>query len=303
MNSLPPTPPFHRTHPLNNHPNQISSPLNPASSPHPISIPHRLPGNGFSYARKSSYNSPNTPTRFLSPRTPLSFLSQSPTSSSNLSCLSTNSSIGWQLRTPTNTANSASLLPLPSPASLPPSAELPLAKRSFNQTTMPSKPHNVKIPRAGLNLSGEPNGSPSYGLRTGRPSPLDNKLAYLQSIPASPPIMIPSAQLLVMYPTPDSDEDVRHSIASSFVNLKLSPSPPLAKPEPVSAISPLLIGSRRTFSDRRASSLSNEINELDFKNDTACLDNDNATNATARVPKPNPASPAISCTPTPTPST
>lgn len=298
MDALPPTPPFRRAPPPNQ-PNQTSSPLNPASSPHAIAIPRRLSATGYPYGRKSfSYNSPNTPTRFLSPRTPLSFLAHSPTTSSNVSHLSSSSSVGWQLRTPTTTANSASDLPSPSPASLPP-ADLPLANRSSTHSANCSKIHNVKFPHTGAAF-GEHNGSPSFGLRTGRPSPLDNKFAYLQSIPPSPPIMIPSAQLLEMDPTPGVNVNTQYSIASPFVNLKLSPSPPLAKPGPVSAISPLLTGSRRSSADRRGSSLARELHQLDVTDGRSASQPNIPPNQIARVPEPNPASPTVSRAPSPT---
>jgi hypothetical protein len=176
---------------------------------------------------------------------------------------------------------------------------LTLPKRSSYQSTLSSCYHNVIIPHAGINVFAGDDGSPSFGSRTGRPSPLDNKLAYLQSIPTSPPITIPSARLLESGSTSGMDVNARHSNASASVNITSFPSPPRANPGSFLADSPLLVERRRISADRRRSSLAHELNQLNFPDDTACPDIDNATDPITPVPAPNPASPAIARATTP----
>jgi hypothetical protein len=82
----------------------------------------------------------------------------------------------------------------------------------------------------------------------GFPTLLD-RLSYLQTGPASPPIVVPPAQLLETPPNREPDSAHQHSIASPFVNLNTGvPTPQF--PFPNSAL--------RTSGDRRRSSLINE---------------------------------------------
>jgi hypothetical protein len=82
----------------------------------------------------------------------------------------------------------------------------------------------------------------------GFPTLLD-RLSYLQTGPASPPIVVPPAQLLETPPNREPDSAHQHSIASPFVNLNTGvPTPQF--PFPNSAL--------RTAGDRRRSSLINE---------------------------------------------
>lgn len=269
-----------------------SSPLNPDSNLHPIPITRRLSANGFALARKSlTLNSPNIPTRFIS-RTPLSFLSNSPSAASHASGLSSDSSVGWQLLTPTTTASSSFDLPMPSPAELPP-ANLALAhhlkSNAFHST--------IKIPSSTSSSFGGSAGSPSFGvLRHGAPSPLD-KLGYLQSIPPSPPISIPSADLLEMRPNIRTNVAIQHSIASPFVNLHSSPSPRSAVYGAIAAESPLTSVRRRQSAGRRGSALARELNHLDLTNDESGYDADHSLNGRSAavhvdttIPSPAPAS-------------
>ena len=293
MDPLPPTSPSLR--PRTEHqPNPNLSPLNPTSSPHAIAITGRLSGTSYNYGRKLVHNSPNTPTRFLSSRTPLSFLSNSPNSPSDVSQLSSRTSIGWQLRTPTTIADSASDPPSPSPAFLP-AAQLPVVKQPGPYPNLPSKRHNVQIARS-IRAPGDDNGSPSFGLRNGRPSPLDNKLAYLQSIPPSPPIMIPSAHMLGSVLTPDADP----SLVSPFALLDLTSSSPSTRTHPASAILSVTSDLRRSSTDRRGSSLANEIGHIDLDDTDTDSSTDAALDGDALIPRPNSAITAAPCPSTPT---
>ena len=272
------------------------SPLNPASNGCPIPGARRLSGNGISYARKSfSYNSPNTPTRFVH-RTPLAFLSNSPsTTDSQTSQLSVASSIDWQLRTPTTTANSVMDLPNPSPGELPP-AKLGLAHKSKPQMSG-SGLHHVKIPSSGSSSSGMSNGSPSFGIaRRGIPSPLDNKFSYLQSIPPSPPILLPSADILELSHGSDIKPTKQHPIIFSLeTEHSSSPQSPCSIAPPVS---PMLSQRRRTLTNgRRGSALARGSHNLaiDTDDDTDIDESGYASdlpNDDYSVPSPNrPSSP------------
>ena len=273
-------------------PQQSSSPLNPASNAHPIPLAGRRPSaTGLPYARKPlAPNTPNTPTRFM-PRTPLSFLSHSPSSTfSHASHQSSASSIGWQLRTPLTTTNSMTGFPAPSPMDLPP-ANLALLNKLKSNHRLSNSPLHIKIPSSMSTSSIGSTGSPSHGLHM--PSPLD-KLDHLQSIPASPPILVPCAQLLELAPNTRPDATTQHSIASPFVNLHSSPSPRSAQPGPVSSISPFLNARRRQLAARRGSTLARELDRLEIDVDDAGHDADTVDDADSRVPSPNPAGPTVS---------
>lgn len=285
MDALPPTPPTPRFTPRNLphiSPSPTSSPLNP-TQPHDI-LAHRRPSANSFHHRKPFPPTPDSAPR-LTPRTPLSFLANSPSIGSNFSRISSASSLGWRLLTPPQSPQFTGL-PSPSPHQLPP-ANLNLAKTSNSF----DGPLNVKIRSSRSSEMSTDGGSDSSDNQRHIPSPLD-KLNYLQSIPASPPIVVPSAQLLEMPPNTIPAAASQHSIASPFVNLNSSPSPRGAKPGPLSSISPL-VNARRQLANRRGSGLAHEMNRLELDNvgdDTgydADASLDDESNGPPQIPPPN----------------
>ena len=249
-----PTPAHAKPPVTNTHP---SSPLNPTSS---LAIPslRRASTRGL-YGHRKSLTPNNTPDRFT-PRTPLTYLSNSPSGTSNSSYAS---SIGWHLQTPTAPAHAGVHFADPSPHELPPPATF--APRKSSAPSLGYQMH-IKIPSCNSSDSSTTSGSPG-DTSFNAPSPLD-KMDHLCSIPPSPPIVMPSAQLLELPPNFHPDAHCQHSIASPFVNLNSSASPMSAKPGPVSAISPLVTTHRRGRNFwRRGSNLAHEMNAIDL-NDT-----------------------------------
>lgn len=232
--------------------NNHSSPLNPNSneSPHAIAISRRFSGTNSGMPRSPpSYTSFHKPTRFLA-RTPLSFLSSSPSKSHASRMSSTGSSTTWQLGTPPAVAKLETHLLPPSPISSSPIDMLPMP--NVGSAPHPPARQTVKIPLAAV--------SDTNNLMGTGPSPLRHKMVYLQSLPPSPPIVVPSAQLLELSPCGRSDTNEQHSIASPFVNLVSAASP--ACVANASSVSSPFVARQRHGQQQRSSSLSQIFDTL-----------------------------------------
>lgn len=267
MDSTPLTSPIRRPILLNKH----SSPLNPNANdiPHAIAIPRRLSGTNAGIPR-----SPTSPTRFLA-RTPLSFLSSSPSKSRASRTSTMTSSIAWQLQTPPADPNPGSHLALPSPKSLAP-ADLITTSNTGSAAHVSTRPL-VKIPLVDAT-------DPNHLMGTG-PSPLRHKMVYLQSLPPSPPIVIPSAQLLELSPGGRANADDQHSIASPFVNLVSTASPVCPVHGPPVTLP--FADSRRSCLQRRQSSLSRELDSLHLADSSNPTRDGTTSNHDADVSEPN----------------
>jgi len=284
MDPSPPT--FPHREPVRS--NTYRSPLNPNANDHPraVAIPRRFSGVNAGIPRSpTSYTSPNNPTRFLA-RTPLSFLSASPSKSRALRISSTDSSIAWQLRTPHTAPNSDSQLALSSPGLLSPADSDTVP--NVNSAAHGSARQHVKIPLANVT-------DPNNPMGTG-PSPLRHKMAYLLSLPPSPPIVVPSAHLLELSPDGRADTGEQHSIASPFVNLVSTPLSATTILGPTSVSTPPN-GHRRISQQRRSSSLSRELNSLHLTDEPIInRESDSSVDRDADVPEPNSPHAALVCT-------
>ena len=233
----------------------VPSPSNTSSSALAIpAVPHPSSGKHATGHRKS-LTPHNTPDRFI-PRTPLTFLSNSPSTPSIYTASSVTSSLDWHIQTPTSSAGTTYHLVEPWATSTP---------RKSSGSSL-GNPLHIEISSSGSSYSID--GSTIDASATA-PSPL-RKMDHLFPIPSSPPIILPSAQLLELSPNIHPDANTQHSIASPFVNLNSSPSPRSVKPGPVSYISPLNSARRRDPAAlRRGSNLSHQMNALDLDDSRA----------------------------------
>jgi len=229
-----------------------NSPLNPAAKPFPIgAFARRISATNTGYVNRNSSHI-GTPTG-SSPLSPLRF-PQTPSLSSNLHRLSISSSPGYQLRTPIITPNNTTSLPLPSPGDPLPKQLSPFGKLKSSINA----PLRVKIPDSPFAHGVSPN-------ETHSPSPLEN-LNYLQSIPASPPIL-PLANAFPLSNKSNSNDgfEFKHP----YINIKTSSSDYIA---PWISSSPFLRHHRLIDEPRRGSTLSNEIDPLDLNAGAASND-------------------------------